>query len=1119
MTDFEERPVKKRRFFVEDPPESDFDTAPNGQDGNAERHGGRIAAQDAIEQDSNHHGLSTDSRDVLQPKASGDFDNEQLQAFIGEELRPEDLERLRSMADNSVERGKSFLPAQGTQLMLNLAINMYLDGSFQKAALPVIPKFRRPSAGPQPQTPPQAVMLDKETMPDKRYIGAFGVACWATTSGTDLIRHGESITIGRAKPQLGHKVGRGGKVGGTSKRQDTIVRVLNSRGDEVARLETETAYWISPLLDQIICHFQGSCVFAPERVRTNDTMYIQLHAFILSQVFEDGNKIMPMDSNRETGIFEAKETQAERNLHLRQLALVKLFDEISLHPVKSNTTTEQQKKQGLLKAAETAELHAQRTSADQKGPPEGGSSPPSEDAEEGEELEQDQLDTLYKKAQSFDFDTPEHDPAPTFAMNLRKYQKQALHWMINKERDSQVNRDEMSMHPLWEEYAWPVKDVDDKDLPIVEGCSSFYVNLYSGELSIEFPVQEQNCLGGILADEMGLGKTIEMLALMHSHKSDFAHRTVRAGVGSVNDLPRMSRDSSAIQPAPCTTLVVAPMSLLAQWASEAERASKPGTAKVLVYYGGDRALNLQSLCCEANAASAPNVIVTSYGTVLSEYTQIANSGGNRGSSGGLFSLSFFRVILDEAHTIKNRQAKTSKACYEIHATHRWVLTGTPIVNRLEDLFSLVHFLKVEPWSNFSYWKTFITVPFESGDYIKALDVVQTVLEPLVLRRTKDMKTPNGEPLVPLPLKTVEVERVQLSQNERDVYNFIFARAKRTFSANVEAGTLMKSYTAIFAQILRLRQACCHPVLTRNKNIVADEEEAAAAVDVANGLADDMDLATLVERFETEDSSEDANRYGAHALKQIQDEAENECPICAEEPMIEQAVTGCWHSACKKCLIDYIDHQRDKNELPRCFNCREPINIRDIFEVHREDEEDKVADEELYSEKPSSARVTLHRINQPTSAKISALLEHLKSIRRTSPLTKSVIFSQFTSFLDLIQPYLTRARIPSLRFDGSMAQKARAAVISEFTNSVPEADKNKRGPVLLLSLKAGGVGLNLTAADRVFMMDPWWSWAVEAQAIDRVHRMGQEKEVKVVRFVCEESIEEKMLRIQERKKFM
>ena len=71
-----------------------------------------------------------------------------------------------------------------------------------------------------------------------------------------------------------------------------------------------------------------------------------------------------------------------------------------------------------------------------------------------------------------------------------------------KERDEKSGK-QASMHPLWEEYTWPTKDAEDKLLPQVEGQDKFYVNLYSGEVSLEFPVQEQNCLGGILADEMG----------------------------------------------------------------------------------------------------------------------------------------------------------------------------------------------------------------------------------------------------------------------------------------------------------------------------------------------------------------------------------------------------------------------------------------------------------------------------------------------------------------------------------------------------------------------------------------------------------------------------------------
>jgi DNA repair protein RAD5 len=951
-------------------------------------------------------------------------------------------------------------------------------------------------------------------MPEKRYLGAFGVTAWATKSGSGLLSYGEKVGIERTKPTtLSAKIGRGAKVirSIANKRQDVVVRFTNSKGEEVGRLENETAAWISTLLDQKICSFEGLCVFAPEKIRTNDTVYLQLRCFLLMAAFEVGRLIKQHDTNRESVWFESKESNEERDLRLRQVAMVKLFDEINLQPSRVNAQTEKHKRQGLLQAAEVAEQNEQQRSTQAaKSSDNGGSSPPSEESEEGEELEQDQLDALYKKAQSFDFNTPEAEPAETFAMTLRKYQKQALHWMVGKEKDEKAENKQQSMHPLWEEYVWPTKDVDEKALPEFAGLENFYVNPYSGEMSLDFPVQEQNCLGGILADEMGLGKTIEMLSLIHSHKAEIATSSVSRS--SVNDLPRLRKDSSAVERAPATTLVVAPMSLLTQWQSEAEKASKTGSLQTLVYYGTEKNANLQSLCCSANAANCPNLIITSYGVVLSEFNQVAAMGGSRGSHDGLFSLEYFRIILDEAHVIKNRLSKTAKACYELKALHRWVLTGTPIVNRLEDLFSLVHFLKVEPWSNFSFWKTFITVPFESKDFLRALDVVQTVLEPLVLRRTKDMRTPSGEALIPLPPRTIQIAKIQLSKPEREVYEHIFMRAKRTFNANIEAGTLLKSYTTIFAQILRLRQSCCHPLLTRNKTIVAEEEDAAAAADLAAGLADDMDLDVLIEQFtaEAEEEERDANAFGAHVLRQIQQEAEMECPICSEEPMMQQGVTGCWHSACKGCLLDYIEHQREKGEVPRCFNCREPINARDVFEVIRH--ESDLVDGTLDMASSSQTSFSLRRVGCDASAKIAGLLGHLKKIRRERPGMKMVVFSQFTSFLDLIEPALTRDRIPYLRFDGTMAQKQRAAVLEEFNDT-------RRGVVLLLSLRAGGVGLNLTAAKRVFMMDPWWSFAVEAQAIDRVHRMGQEDEVVVTRFIVEGSIEEKMLKVQERKKFM
>lgn len=710
VLDIDQRPAKKRRFFVEDSPEPECTLSSTTSPLNDALSTANTTPQETLlEPKSSQTDLSIhNSKDGTAADASMGFDKETFESFVGDKVTPTTLDKLREVSSNSLER----------------AINMYLDGSWANVPAPpgpssssIVDAFssRHPERSYHPQKTEERRSSDfmntektLERMPDYRYVGAFGVGAWATRSGTGLIKMGEAIKIERTKIKAPTKKGRGGKATQTNAarmRGDVIVRFTNSSGDEVGRLPKETANWVSTLMDQKVCRFDGICFLAPERLRVNDTIELQLRCSILRRAFEASGFQKPED-NRTTGFFEEKETSDEKNLRLRQVAMVKLFDEIKLHPTAVNDTTARHKRQGILQAAETAEQYDKeregkkaKSIQDPKSVQDGNSTPPDEEEEEGKELEQDQLDTLYKKAQSFDFDTPTREPLDTFVMDLRKYQKQALHWMVSKEKDEKSDDKEVSMHPLWEEYKWPVKDMDDKDVPSVANQSSFYVNPYSGELSLDFPVQEQHCLGGILADgrfdhrlivglkrcmltwtEMGLGKTIEMLSLMHTHRSNVSMQATQTGPSSVANLPRLPKNSSSVEPAPNTTLVVAPMSLLAQWESESIKASKPGTLKAMVYYGSEKAANLQNLCCEANAASAPSLIITSYGVVLSEFNQVAARGGDRGSHGGLFSLDFFRVILDEAHFIKNRQSKTAKACYELNAQHRWVLTGTPIVN-------------------------------------------------------------------------------------------------------------------------------------------------------------------------------------------------------------------------------------------------------------------------------------------------------------------------------------------------------------------------------------------------------------------------------------------------------
>ncbi|MEL6345600.1 MAG: DEAD/DEAH box helicase, partial [Myxococcota bacterium] len=142
----------------------------------------------------------------------------------------------------------------------------------------------------------------------------------------------------------------------------------------------------------------------------------------------------------------------------------------------------------------------------------------------------------------------------------------------------------------------------------------------------------------------------------------------------------------------------------------------------------------------------------------------------------------------------------------------------------------------------------------------------------------------------------------------------------------------------------------------------------------------------------------------------------------------------------------------------------------------------------------------------TSSKVELLMETLESV--ISEGHKSLVFSQWTALLDLIQPHLRRLQIPFVRLDGSTRNRAR--VVESFQSA-------DGPPVFLISLKAGGTGLNLTAADHVFLVDPWWNPAVEDQAADRAHRIGQDQPVMVYRLVAEDTVEERILVLQDRKR--
>ncbi len=380
LKDSGEPPAKKRRFFT-DPDEDTHDhNAIPSINGSLPRSpspkGTTVAEASNCEIQMNNHippqlpiPIPSPATEV-DPSGPSDpptFDENAFESLLGDKVKPEVLDIIRTNCNNNLEQ----------------AVNMYFDGTWMRFRKPkpitkISNGITRPPMPPvrpasddhskQPDPPPRSRTM--RSMPECRYIGAFGVEGWATRSGVNMIKHGDVVRIERQKslpiqpksrlrgntsvPLAPQRVS-----SAASKRVDVIVRFTDAKGNEIGRLAKDAANWVSSLIDQKVCRFEGICVFAPERLRTNDTIYLQLKCYILRHAFL--NTSFQLTNNRQAGLFEEKETAEERDLRLRQVALVRLFQEINLMPTKSSDAAEKQKRNGLLQAAETAEKQDRST--------------------------------------------------------------------------------------------------------------------------------------------------------------------------------------------------------------------------------------------------------------------------------------------------------------------------------------------------------------------------------------------------------------------------------------------------------------------------------------------------------------------------------------------------------------------------------------------------------------------------------------------------------------------------------------------------------------------------------------------------------------------------------------
>ncbi|KAI0475840.1 SNF2 family N-terminal domain-containing protein [Xylariaceae sp. FL0804] len=720
--------------------------------------------------------------------------------------------------------------------------------------------------------------------------------------------------------------------------------------------------------------------------------------------------------------------------------------------------------------------------------------------------------------------------------------------------------------------------------------------------------------GGILADDMGLGKTISTLALIVSNKAP---------------RPPPSGKSFSRKRLIKTTLIVCPVSLISQWSREI-RTKLHDEHQLSCFAYHNKKVTYDQLCTY-------DVVLTTYGTLASQHNKMDQVIRRTATEGGVASNAeltlvapllaptsmFYRVVLDEAQYIKSDKTKSARGARDLKAKYRWCLTGTPMMNKVSELASLISFLRIEPYCQpRKFQQQFGCLDpsrAHSGNRNDAMRQLQVLIKATMLRRTKDSQL-DGQPIIELPPKTEEVVEVAFSEAEQQFYNDLLQKGQVQVSRFLREGTIGKHYSHVLVLLLRCRQACCHPYLQ-----IADFESTNIEVSKASMVALAKNLAPEV-------------------VRRIKEADGFLCPICTDAVENPSLMVPCGHDICSDCFVQLIESTKHHNVQAgqehgglKCPQCRGELHAQSIigYDVFRkvhmpetvpqedsdvdeetasddsdgsetesdtveslddtdekgnlkgfivddgdEEEEDeekpevgthgdkKPSDDDLQSSdleditevvrrmsgaqakdgkgkgkapKPKRKRTKtkkkaqevqphmlkhlraegnknkaarakymsyLEDIYQP-SAKVDKCRELLAEFQLTGE--KTLVFSQWTLLLDLIEVQIKKdLDIDICRYDGSMAPKDRENAVREFMD-------NDNIKVMLVSLKAGNSGLNLMAASRIIIMDPFWNPYIEMQAVDRAHRLGQSRPVKVHRILTSGTVEDRIMEIQAKKR--
>ncbi|XP_029679622.1 transcription termination factor 2-like isoform X2 [Formica exsecta] len=544
--------------------------------------------------------------------------------------------------------------------------------------------------------------------------------------------------------------------------------------------------------------------------------------------------------------------------------------------------------------------------------------------------------------------------------------------------------------------------------------------------------EQQRPAGGVLADDMGLGKTLTMISLIMTtlaQKESVDESDDSDCEWSNNRKPLYYKGG---------TLVICPASLLFQWDSEVQNRCKRGLLSVEIYHGSNRESVPKRL-------SKNDIVITTYNILSREHK----------TKSTLYKINWKRVILDEAHIVRNHKSQASLAVCELKANKRWALTGTPIQNKALDVYSILKFLKCSPFDDLRVWKRWVDNKNAAG-----YQRLATVMKTLMLRRTKQELIEKGD-LGSLPNKSIEEVMVKLDPQEQLVYEkiliysrtlfaqFLAQKAEKEHMFDLDGGKyntpaylsnpnketqFSKARNKLLAMhadvktheilvlLLRLRQLCCHPALI---HAMLDQDDVKQS-----GIMDE-------------------DNVDSDLLSQMSNISLNE--------------------------IDKEDVSIDKRIEENLLTAENPV-----FDNNR------------------------------ISSKMRILLNTVEEILQKDE-DKLIIVSQWATLLDVIASQLSSIKGATLsKLTGSVAIKDRKDVVDSFNS------RNSGPRILLLSLTAGGVGLNLVGGNHLLLFDIHWNPQLETQAQDRIYRFGQTKNVYIYKFICVDTIEQRIQALQERK---